>query len=143
MHAALVLFRRRAPSPCMHVVVRVATPTYLLMEQDAAGELGSSVTSAPNTLYTGDTHAGPSSSLGSCEFELQVFPRAAGSIATPDRRPHDDRDSSNLPTENPFPPVKKAMSRVPLLVRSSPAQGTGKPGNALVDSFWSHLQPSM
>ena len=66
---------------------------------------------------------GPSSPAGS-SYELHDFREKARNIAT--AASDDERDLSAQPTENPSPSVKRRMSRAPLLVRSSPAQGTGK-----------------
>ena len=124
---------------CAWALVRSHTNIYLLMELNAAGKLVSFVTSSPDTLHRGDTNVEPSSSSGSYEFELQVLPVTKRNKATVKTRPHDDRDSLGLSTENcsssssSSSSVKKAMSRVPLLVRSSPAQGTGK----LRNTVWS------
>ncbi|KAF2473496.1 OPT-domain-containing protein [Lindgomyces ingoldianus] len=64
-------------------------------------------------------------------YELNVLPEKARNIATPEATPHDGCDQNQ--TENrtelsSAPPDKKEMSRAPLLVRSSPAQGTGSYG---------------
>src|SRR5262245_57317703 len=76
---------------------------------------------------SGDTKAaGIRSSSGS--YELQVLPQKANSIATPETSPHDESDEIALTAESPPDPDKKRMSRAPLLVRSSPAQGTGSYG---------------
>ncbi|KNG49420.1 sexual differentiation process protein isp4 [Stemphylium lycopersici] len=56
------------------------------------------------------------------------WPGKARNIATSETSSDDDLDLSADPSENSPRFIKKAMSRVPLLVRSSPAQGTGSYG---------------
>jgi hypothetical protein len=73
---------------------------------------------------SGDTSSDDLPAPGS--YELQVWPAEARNIATSETRSDDDLDPSPGRSKNPTRSVKKAMSRVPLLVRSSPAQGTGK-----------------
>lgn len=83
---------------------------------------------SPSATYSvgraGDTrYAAPSSSAGST-YELHVLPEKARNIATSETSTDDDLgvfSSSPLHSQQ-----KEEMSRVPLLVRSSPAQGTGK-----------------
>ena len=71
---------------------------------------------------------GPSSLAGS-SYELQDFHQQARdtTIAASD----DERDFSAHSQEIPSSSPKRRMSRAPLLVRSSPAQGTGKLMNHL------------
>ncbi|KAH8732383.1 OPT oligopeptide transporter protein-domain-containing protein [Phaeosphaeriaceae sp. PMI808] len=67
----------------------------------------------------------PSSSAGST-YELHVLPEKARNIATSGTRPDDERSvfcASPLNSQQ-----REEMSRAPLLVRSSPAQGTGSYG---------------
>jgi len=71
---------------------------------------------------------GPSSPAGS-SYELHDFRQKARNIAT--AASDDERDLSAQLTENLSPSRKRRMSRAPLLVRSSPAQGTGKLMNHL------------
>ena len=73
----------------------------------------------------GDTRfdVDPSSPAGS-SYELHDFHPKARNIAT--SASDDERDLSPHPTDPSSPSVKRRMSRAPLLVRSSPAQGTGK-----------------
>jgi hypothetical protein len=77
--------------------------------------------SAPSSGRVGDTLAAPSSSAGST-YELNVLGKAQN-IATSELGPDDEHE---LVTRLPRPDSRQKMSRVPLLVRSSPAQGTGK-----------------
>lgn len=85
----------------------------------------------------GDTRcpSAPSSDAGST-YELHVLPEKARHIATPETRPDDEhrvlRDS-RLNTQH-----REEMSRAPLLVRSSPAQGTGK---LMSRAILEHIQP--
>ncbi|KAF2828509.1 OPT-domain-containing protein [Ophiobolus disseminans] len=91
---------------------------------DEASRLSPSV--ALSVGCVGDTrYAAPSSSAGS-SYELHVLPEKAKSIATSETRPDDQHGVSRTsPLDRQ---QKKEMSRVPLLVRSSPAQGTGSYG---------------
>ena len=66
---------------------------------------------------------GPSSPAGS-SYELHDFRQKARNTAT--ATSDDERDLSAHPTNKSSPSHKRRMSRAPLLVRSSPAQGTGK-----------------
>ena len=86
---------------------------------DEADDLSPSL--APSRI--GDTRYVPSSSAGST-YELHVLPEKARNIATSETSPDDGHGV--LRTSRPDSQQKKEMSRVPLLVRSSPAQGTGK-----------------
>ena len=102
--------------------------------RDAAGELGVPVTFSSGNIGA-TRQAGSSSSPGSDggNYELHDFAGNVRNTATNQTSPHEDRDSLDLSVEEPrSPSFAKAMSRVPLLVRSSPAQGTGKLRNALV-----------
>ena len=73
----------------------------------------------------GDTRfdVGLSSPAGS-NYELHDFRQKARNITT--AASDDERDLSPHPTDPSSPSVQRRMSRAPLLVRSSPAQGTGK-----------------
>jgi hypothetical protein len=94
------------------------------MANEVGGESSSSLASSP-VRRSGDTSSdGLPAPIGS--YELQILPDKARNIATSARRSDDNLDSCPGRPENPTRPVKKAMSRVPLLVRSSSAQGTGK-----------------
>jgi hypothetical protein len=80
---------------------------------------------APSVGHAGDTRysAAPSSAAGST-YELHVLPEKARHIATSETSPDDSHGvlhPSRLNTQR-----RDEMSRAPLLVRSSPAQGTGK-----------------
>lgn len=92
---------------------------------------------APSVGPVGDTRCptAPSSDAGST-YELHVLPEKARHIATPETRPDDEhrvfRDS-RLNTQH-----REEMSRAPLLVRSSPAQGTGK---LMSRAILEHIQP--
>jgi hypothetical protein len=89
-----------------------------------ANEVGCESSSLP-VHRSGDTSSDSlPAPVGS--YELQILPGKARNIATSETRSDDALDSSAGHPENPTRSVKKAMSRVPLLVRSSPAQGTGK-----------------
>ncbi|KAF2786563.1 OPT-domain-containing protein [Melanomma pulvis-pyrius CBS 109.77] len=57
-------------------------------------------------------------------YELHALSKKATQIASAGSHPHDDDDEPHLPPT----PSKTNMSRAPLLVRSSPAQGTGSYG---------------
>jgi hypothetical protein len=93
-----------------------------LLMADESSRLSPSV--APSAGRVGDTRdAAPSSSAGS-SYELHVLPEKARNIATSETSPDDEHDTSR--TSHLDSQQKQAMSRVPLLVRSSPAQGTGK-----------------
>ncbi|CAN9190508.1 unnamed protein product [Alternaria alternata] len=93
---------------------------------------GSSSSLAPSSVHSssGTTRHDPLSvSQGS--YELQVLPgkaKKARNIATSETTSDDDLDLPAGRPDSPTRSVKKAMSRVPLLVRSSPAQGTGSYG---------------
>lgn len=75
---------------------------------------------------SGDTRHKPPLRVPAGSYELQDWPGKARNIATSETSSDDDLDLSADPSENSPRFIKKAMSRVPLLVRSSPAQGTGK-----------------
>lgn len=95
-----------------------------------AGEaLNQPVASLP-IIPAGDTSYDPgTSSRAGSSYELHDFRQKANNIAT--AASDDERDLSAHPTENCSPSDKRRMSRAPLLVRSSPAQGTGKLMNHL------------
>jgi hypothetical protein len=86
---------------------------------EEAGRL--SPPSSPSFGRVGDTLAAPSSSTGST-YELNVLGKAKN-IATSELCPDDEHE---VVARLPRPDSRQKMSRVPLLVRSSPAQGTGK-----------------
>jgi hypothetical protein len=80
---------------------------------------------APSLGRVGDTRyaVDPSSSAGT-SYELHDLPEKARHIATPETRLDDEQRvfrASRLNKQQ-----TEEMSRAPLLVRSSPAQGTGK-----------------
>ncbi|KAJ4382102.1 hypothetical protein N0V86_002431 [Didymella sp. IMI 355093] len=80
-----------------------------------------------SSLVFGDTSydLGSSSPAGS-SYELHDFRQKIKNITT--ATSDDERDLSAQRTENISPSRKRRMSRAPLLVRSSPAQGTGSYG---------------
>jgi hypothetical protein len=84
-----------------------------------------SPSSAPSADHGGDTRytADPSSAAGS-SYELHVLPEKARPSATSETRPDDEHCVLRASRSNSKHTGE--MSRVPLLVRSSPAQGTGK-----------------
>ncbi|KAH7088482.1 OPT oligopeptide transporter protein-domain-containing protein [Paraphoma chrysanthemicola] len=90
-----------------------------------AGRLPSSLASSVGPV--GDTrYSAPSSSAGSA-YELHVLPeKAKNNIATSETGPDDEHRV--LPHSRRNSQQEPEMSRVPLLVRSSPAQGTGSYG---------------
>ncbi|KAF1947667.1 OPT-domain-containing protein [Clathrospora elynae] len=96
------------------------------MAGEARRESSLSVTSSP-VQRSGHTNESLSSSTGS--YELHVLLGKARNIATPETRSDDGVDLSAGYSEHPPRSIfEKAMSRAPLLVRSSPAQGTGSYG---------------
>jgi hypothetical protein len=79
--------------------------------------------SAPSAGHVGHTSYVAPSAPGST-YELHVLPEKARHIATSETRPDDEHSvlrASRIDTQH-----REEMSRAPLLVRSSPAQGTGK-----------------
>ena len=76
-------------------------------------------------------------------YELHVLSENARNLATPETSSDDDPDLSATCSENSPRSVKKAMSRVPLLVRSSPAQGTGELVSAAPRSSLAPLRLSL
>lgn len=84
-----------------------------------------SPSSTPSADHGGDTRytADPSSAAGS-SYELLVLPEKARQSATSETRPDDEHCALRASRSNSKQTGE--MSRVPLLVRSSPAQGTGK-----------------
>ncbi|KAH7139200.1 OPT oligopeptide transporter protein-domain-containing protein [Dendryphion nanum] len=70
-------------------------------------------------------------------YELHVLPEKARSVAAlhQPNPPPDDAEAGESSTANLPPDKKKNMSRAPLLVRSSPAQGTGSYGGLPVLSL--------
>jgi hypothetical protein len=84
-----------------------------------------SPSSAPSVDHGGDTRysSAPSSAAGS-SYELHVLPEKARHIATSETRPDDEH--CVFRASRPNSQHREEMSRAPLLVRSSPAQGTGK-----------------
>ncbi|KAF2107917.1 OPT oligopeptide transporter protein-domain-containing protein [Lophiotrema nucula] len=79
--------------------------------------------------------AAPPASQGD-SYELHQLPEKAWGAA-PEANPHDDLElpGTEEHEDSALPPDKKAMSRAPLLVRSSPAQGTGSYGGLPVLSL--------
>ncbi|KAH5696161.1 hypothetical protein HBI44_111420 [Parastagonospora nodorum] len=86
-----------------------------------------SPSSAPSADHGGDTRytVDPSSAAGS-SYELHVLPEKARPSATSETRPDDEHCVLRASRSNSKHTGE--MSRVPLLVRSSPAQGTGSYG---------------
>lgn len=86
-----------------------------------------SPSSAPSVDHSGDTRysAAPSFAADS-SYELHVLPEKARhtGIATSETRPDDEHRVFRA--SRPNSQHREEMSRAPLLVRSSPAQGTGK-----------------
>ncbi|CAO2647857.1 Nn.00g087790.m01.CDS01 [Neocucurbitaria sp. VM-36] len=101
------------------------------MANDTGSELSSPVVSSPGSPSGATSYAGPPTSAGSYELN-DILPEKARNIATSETRSDDEHkhDPSIRPFDNP-PPSSDMSSRPLLLVRSSPAQGTGKPKNAL------------
>ncbi|KAF2687409.1 OPT-domain-containing protein [Lentithecium fluviatile CBS 122367] len=80
-----------------------------------------------STSRVGDTRAAGISLDGGGSYELHVL-RQKESIAPAAAIPHDESDESDCPADSSRHPDSQKMSRAPLLVRSSPAQGTGSYG---------------
>ncbi|KAJ4377842.1 hypothetical protein N0V83_000672 [Neocucurbitaria cava] len=100
------------------------------MANDTEPELSSLVVSSPGSRSGDTSNAGLPTSAGS--FELNdILPKKARNIATSETRSDDEHkhDLSIRPFDSP--PPTDMSSRPLLLVRSSPAQGTGKLKNAL------------
>jgi hypothetical protein len=89
------------------------------MDEEAGHELLSFVASSPNR-FVGDTGSACSSSSA----EPARLPKKARSIAAPKTRLDDEHAGVRNPSLDSHP--QEEMSRMPLLLRSSPAQGTGK-----------------
>jgi hypothetical protein len=89
------------------------------MAEEAGHELLSFVTSSPNR-FVGGTGSACSSSFA----EPARLPEKAKSIAAPQTRRDDEHGGVRNPSLDSHP--QEEMSRMPLLLRSSPAQGTGK-----------------
>jgi len=101
-----------------HAPPVASEPTYM------AGEVSHSPVVSSPVIRDTSYDPGPPSPAGN-SYELHDFrPQKARNIATV--ASDDERDLSTHPTENSSPFRKERMSRAPLLVRSSPAQGTGK-----------------
>jgi hypothetical protein len=88
-----------------------------------------SAVSSPDPRTRDAGYLGRSSPAADCSYELQLFPQTLGEVDTADT--DDERHPPDLSTQVPSPPGQRAMSRAPLLVRSSPALGTGKLENHL------------
>lgn len=91
---------------------------------DEAGRL-SPLFVAPSGRVGDTRYVAPSSSAGST-YELNVLPEKARNIATSDETSLDDEHDEHGVSRPSRLDSPQKMSRVPLLVRSSPAQGTGK-----------------
>jgi hypothetical protein len=84
-----------------------------------------SQSSAPSVGRVGVTrYAVAASSSPGSTYELHDLPEKAKHIATPETRLDDEEGGSRTSRLNHQ--QREEMSRAPLLVRSSPAQGTGK-----------------
>ncbi|KAF2661214.1 OPT-domain-containing protein [Lophiostoma macrostomum CBS 122681] len=68
-------------------------------------------------------------------YELHVLPEKARSNPTPGSNPHDENRLNDAEPPAPLSPSGQNMSRAPLLVRSSPAQGTGSYGGLPIMSL--------
>ncbi|KAF2644978.1 OPT-domain-containing protein [Massarina eburnea CBS 473.64] len=75
------------------------------------------------------------SSTGPGNYELQDLPQKATRIAPAETSPDDSEATFPTVAESPHPDDRKKMSRTPLLMRSSPAQGTGSYGGLPVLSL--------
>ncbi|KAH9871945.1 hypothetical protein J1614_006204 [Plenodomus biglobosus] len=98
------------------------------MAQVAWRELSSTDTSSPGPRPrspSGAADAGTSRSAGS--YELHALSEKARNTGASQTRSDDEQHPSDPPA-NPPSLDKNSMSRAPLLVRSSPAQGTGSYG---------------
>lgn len=98
------------------------------MAQEARPESSLSLVSSPSSPSSETSYPGLPTSAGSYELS-DIVPEKATNIATSETTSDDDRDPSVRPFDHPPPP--DMSSRPLLLVRSSPAQGTGKLKNAL------------
>jgi hypothetical protein len=129
---------RQPDAPCTRHLLIVWHSIH--MAAKARRESFSSVASSPGPRSQSATgNAGLTDAAG-C-YELHTLPEKARNIATSETRPDDEHDLSS-PCQNSPLSDKNAMSRAPLLVRSSPAQGTGKLMTALSAQTQLHrLQP--
>lgn len=99
-----------------------ARPSRLEFESTA------STSSTRGSSSLGDTRfASSATSAGSYELHV-LHEKARSSIAPAETSPDDGVNESKHPPALSHPPDKREMSRAPLLVRSSPAQGTGSYG---------------
>ena len=132
----------RQTGTLVHAPLAAHPPIHMANEDGC----GSSSSLAPSSVHSssGTTRHDPLSvSQGS--YELQVLPgkaKKARNIATSETTSDDDLDLPAGRPDSPTRSVKKAMSRVPLLVRSSPAQGTGKQAIDCCQAPWSLIAPS-
>ena len=113
-----------------------------MANEDGCGS-SSSLALSPAHPSGNTRHDRPPVSPGS--YELQPLPdkaKKARNIATSETTSDDDLDLPAGRPDSPTRSVKKAMSRVPLLVRSSPAQGTGKQAIDCCQAPWSLIAPS-
>ena len=112
-----------------------------MANEDGCGS-SSSLALSPAHPSGNTRHDRPPVSPGS--YELQPLPdkaKKARNIATSETPSDDDLDSPAGRPETPTRSVKTAMSRVPLLVRSSPAQGTGTQTILRCQAPWSSFAP--
>lgn len=96
----------------------------LLMAEEAGHSFSLSTAPSPGSRAGGGTsYANVPASSGSYELH-DILPGKATSVAASEPRPDDEHNPPVRPSKSPSP---TAMSSRPLLlVRSSPAQGTGK-----------------
>ncbi|KAL6706576.1 hypothetical protein ACN47E_005332 [Coniothyrium glycines] len=97
------------------------------MAAEARRESIVSDASLPGPRSPGHTSSAGQIDSAAGYYELHVLPEKARNIATAETRPDDEHDLPGLCPNRPSSD-KIAMSRAPLLVRSSPAQGTGSYG---------------
>lgn len=133
---------------CTVLATLVDAPPPVHMD-DKAGHESPLPLAAPSPAYPpGHTRhpSRPVPATVTVSVELQVLPGKATHLPTSQSSSDDDLD---LPAERSYDSpqsLTKTMSRVPLLVRSSPAQGTGKLViicDALDSSLASRLSPPL
>lgn len=100
-----------------------------MMEADARltrPDVTSAAVSTRPSLFDGATRATQPTQSGS--YELHSLPNKASNTAPAGHSPHADTTLAPARLDSPSHQDETAMSRAPLLVRSSPAQGTGSYG---------------
>jgi hypothetical protein len=95
--------------------------TVASLHMDGEGRLSPTV--ATSVGRVGDTRCAAAPSSTAYELHVLAVPEKARNIATSETSSDDELGASRTPRPND---QQREMSRVPLLVRSSPAQGTGK-----------------